>query len=50
MIWEAGFTSASPGKQFLFNLKNMPITENITHLVKVMVGCKIEYRKLSYSS
>lgn len=50
VIWEARFTGTSPGKQFLFNLNNMPITESITHLVKVMVGCKREYRKFSYSS
>lgn len=50
VIWEARFTSASPGNQFLFNSKNMPITESITHLGKVMVGCKKEYRKFSYSS
>jgi len=50
MICEARFTGASPGKQLLFNLKNMPITESIIHFMKVMVGCKIEYRKFSYSS
>lgn len=35
---------------FLFHSENMPITESITHLLKVMVGCKREYRKFSYSS